>query len=542
MRLAVTLAGLLVAAPLLAGGSSTTKNSAVATSSRFSTAVALSVLRDGGNAADAAIAAAFMLAVARPDAAGIGGGGMLVYYERERNATWMVDFREAAPAKLATTSKGGPLTGISASATPGFVPGLALAHKRFGSRPWKDLVLPASRFAETGFPVDDAFAKSIASAYASGHFDAEAAAIFAPGGKALLAGEPLVQKNLGASLAKIAKGAGVLRDGALAIRISGASAKAAGTLALRDFREYDAEIRAPLNVQAGPYTLVTAPPPSSGGVTLAATLAIMSGLDLGTGGPESAQFVHLVTEAGRRAMFDARRHVGDPAYSRVAFDQILSPERLRFWRESIDATRATPSRNLPLSGSSHTTHIAVVDQKGNAASMTISLSGEFGSGWVAGDTGILLNAAMNDFRAKIDPVEGETTPPLPPNAAEPKKRPASPAAPCILLFDGRPRLVIGSAGGDAIPHVLLTILLRHATLDQPLADAIAAPRIYQTEGTDQLACEKDRWPAESLAALRALGHGVEFREAIGEVNAILIGKSEIVAVADPRGQGATGGN
>lgn len=542
MRLAVTLACLLVAAPLLGGGTSTTKNAAVATSSRFSTAGALMVLRDGGNAADAAIAAAFMLAVARPDAAGVGGGGFLVYYERESNSTWMVDFREAAPAKLAAVSKDGPLTGVSASATPGFVPGLALAHKRFGSKPWKDLVLPASRFAETGFPVDDPFAKSIAKAFAAGHFDPDAAAIFAPGGKPPVAGERLVQKNLGSSLAKIAKDAEVLRDGSLAIRISSASSKSAGTLALRDFREYAAEIRAPLSVQAGAYTLVTAPPPSTGGVTLASTLAVMNGLDLGKGGPESARFVHLVTEAGRRAMFDARRQVGDPAYSRIDFDQILSSERLLFWRDSIDPARATPSRNLPLSGSLHTSHIAVVDAKGNAASMTISLSGEFGSGWVAGDTGILLNGAMNDFRATVDPVEGEATPPLPPNAAEPKKRPASPAAPCILFFDGLPRLVIGAAGGDAIPHILLAILFRHATLKQTLADAIEAPRIFQTERTDQLACEKGRWPDETLEALRKLGHGVEFRESIGEVNAILIGKSEIVAVADPRGQGATGGN
>lgn len=542
MRLALTLAGLLVAAPLLAGGSSTTKNAAVSTSSRFATAAALAVLRDGGNAADAAIAAAFTLAVARPDAAGVGGGGFLVYYESESNAKWMVDFREAAPAKLPELPKEGALHGVNASATPGFVPGLALVHKRFGSRPWKELVLPASRAAETGFPVDDSLARSMADALSRNHFDPQAAAIFAPGGKTPAAGELFVQKQLGASLAKIAKNANVLRDGALAIHISNSSSKAAGALALRDFREYAAEIRSPLSVQVGAYTLVTAPPPSTGGVTLASTLAIMSGLDTGMGGAESARFVHLVTEAGRRAMFDARRHVGDPAYSRVAFDQILSSARLRFWRESIDPARATPSRNLPPSGTQHTSHIAVVDAKGNAVSMTISLSGDFGSGWVAGDTGILLNGAMNDFRAKVDPVEGEATPPLPPNAAEPKKRPASPSTPCILFYDNKPRLVIGAAGGDAIPHVLLAVMLRYATFNQTLADAIAAPRIFQTDGTDQLACEKGRWPDETLEQLRALGHGVEFRNSIGEVNAILIGKSEIVAVADPRGQGATGGN
>jgi gamma-glutamyltranspeptidase/glutathione hydrolase len=241
-------------------------------------------------------------------------------------------------------------------------------------------------------------------------------------------------------------------------------------------------------------------------------------------------------------MFDARRQVGDPAYSRIALDQILSTERLRFWRESIDPARATPSRLLPLTGTLHTTHIAVVDAKGNAASMTISLSGDFGCGWVAGDTGILLNGAMNDFRATIAPVEGETTPPLPPNAAEAKKRPATTAAPSILFFDGRPRIVIGAAGGDAIPHIILAILLRYATFNESLADAVAAPRIFQTEDADQLACEKGRWPDERLEALRALGHGVELRESIGEVNAILIDKSGIVAVADPRGQGATGGN
>ena len=542
MRLAITLAGLLVATPLFGGGTSTTTRAAVSTSSRFSTAAAIEVLRDGGNAADAAIAAAFVLAVARPDAAGVGGGGLLVYHERERNATWVVDFREAAPAKLPAMPKGEPLTGVSAAATPGLVRGLSLTHRRFGSKPWKELALPASRLAEGGFAVDDALAKSIASALAAGRFDSGAAAVFAPGSKPVSAGDFLVQKNLSASIAKIAKGPDVMRDGSLAIRISDASAKASGSLALRDFREYDAEIRAPLSVQAGAYTLVTAPPPSTGGVTVAATLAIMSGLDVGNDGPESTRFIHLLTEAGRRAMFDARRHVGDPAYSRVAFDQILSTERLRFWRGSIDPARASSNHYLLSSGTRHTTHIAVVDAKGNAASMTISLSGEFGCGWIAGDTGILLNAAMNDFRETVEAVEGESTPPLPPNAAEPKKRPASAAAPCILLFDGSPRVVIGAAGGEAIPHIVLAVLLRYATFNQSLADAIAAPRIFQSESAGQLACEKDRWPDSRLEALRAMGHGIEFRESIGEVNAILIGKSGIVAVADPRGQGATGGN
>ena len=198
MRLAVTLAGLLVAAPLFGGGTTTSKNAAVATGSRYATNAALAVLRDGGNAADAAIAAAFVLSVARPDAAGIGGGGMLVYHDREHNANWVVDFREAAPAKLPVVPKDGPLTGVSAAAMPGLVRGLAETHRRFGSRPWKELVLPASRLAEEGFVVDETLSASIARNLETNHFDPRAIAIFAPEQKAPASGQRLVQKQLAA--------------------------------------------------------------------------------------------------------------------------------------------------------------------------------------------------------------------------------------------------------------------------------------------------------------------------------------------------------
>lgn len=542
MKRLITLAGLLVAAPLFGGGTSTTKQTAVSASSRYATAAALAVLGEKGNAADAAIAAAFVLAVARPDAAGVGGGGMLVYHERDRKATWVVDFREAAPAKLPPVPKEGPLTGVSAAAMPGLVRGLSDVHTRFGSRPWKELVLPASRLAEEGIIVDAALSGAIGKGLDSGRFDPQAAVIFAPDNKAPRAGDRLTQKQLATTLAKIASGADTFVDGALAIRISDASAKTGGSLALRDFREYRSEVRAPLSVQAGAYSLVTVPPPSTGGLILASTLAIASGLDLGREGAESARFIHLVSESARRAMLDARRDVGDPAYTRVALDKILAPERLRLWRESIDLERATPTRNLLPPAGTHTAHIAVIDARGNVASLTLSLSGEFGCGWVAGDTGILLNGAMNDFQATVATLEAETTAPLPPNAMEPKKRPATLIAPCILFFDGKPRMAIGAAGGEAIPHIVLAVLLRYASFGQSLPDAIAAPRIFRTEASDQLVCEKDRWPAETLAPLRSMGHGVELRDAIGEVNAILVTDSGLVAVADPRGQGATGGN
>lgn len=542
MRLAVSLVGLLVAAPLFGGGTSTSKHAAVTTGSRYATNAALAVLHDGGNAADAAIAAAFVLSVARPDAAGIGGGGMLIYHQRGRDATWVVDFREAAPASLPKLPKDGLLVGVNAAAMPGLVRGLAETHRRFGSRPWKELVLPASRLADEGFVIDDTLSRSIARSLESKHFDSRAAAIFAPSEKAPEAGQRLVQKQLAASLVKIAKSADTIFDGALAIRIADASAKDGGSLALRDFHEYRAEIRAPLKVQAGAYSLVTAPPPSTGGLILAETLAMTNGLDLGRDGVDSPRFVHLLSEAARRAMLDARRNVGDPAYTRVALDRILDPERLRAWRDTIDPARSTPTRNLPVPHSSHTSHIAVIDAKGNVASLTLSLGGEFGSGWVAGDTGILLNGAMNDFRATVDRVEGETTAPLPPNAAEPKKRPATPIAPCILFLDGKPRMAIGATGGEAIPHILLSVLIRYASFNQSLADAVASPRIFRTEDGDQLVSETGRWANDTLEALRSMGHGVLMRDSIGEINAIAVSDSGLVSVADPRGQGATGGN
>lgn len=358
------LAILLVVAPsAFAGSQAIGTRAAIATSSRHATQTGLQILRHGGNAADAAIAVAFMLAVVQPDAAGIGGGGALVYYDAKSDAVWTLDFRENAPATLAGPA---PRSGVGAVAVPSTVAGMGELHRRFASMPWKDLVGPAARGAEG---------------------------------------------DLAKTLDTIAKsGARVFYDGPLASHIVERVRKAGGLLSLHDMREYKAAWRAPIRVAIGNDHVDSIPPPSAGGTMLAEMLSIIGTSALKA---DDAASIHFIVEAERRAAFDRDKYFNDTAA--VRYQQLLSAEHAQHWRASIDRARATPTLSLgepakAIAQNNHTSHFTIVDAAGNIASVTTTLGNANGSGFEVPGSGFVLNDAAKDATRGGDRVASSLTP------------------------------------------------------------------------------------------------------------------------------------
>lgn len=492
---------LIAAAPLQAGSVLVAKHAALATASPMATQIGLTVLQRGGNAIDAAVAAAFVLAVAEPQSGNLGGGGVLLYYDAAQRAVWALDFREVAPGATTATMFGGktpPREGAMTAGVPGSVAGLDAMRKRFGTQPWRDLLEPAVRLARS---------------------------------------DSRAPKDLADTLARLAaKGANDFYRGEIAARIVESVRKSGGIISHTDLREYKPIWRAPIRVTMRDFDLYAAPPPSAAGLMIAEELNILSGFDLRATGFQTPAEIHLVAEAARRAAIDRDRYLGDPAVARTPYADLLSPQHAERWRASIDPARATPTITLTepataLAQSAHTTHISVVDSEGNVAALTTSLGDDFGSGFVVPGCGFYLNDAMRDF----------TPAPSSPNAIASGRRMATSDAPTIVLRHGRPYLVIGTSGGAAIPNIVLQVFLGVATFGKSLPEAVEAPRYDQQAVPEDMAFEFGRAPAAVVDRLRAMGHGMRAAEPAGDIQAILIDGSRIIAVSDSRHGGAAGG-
>jgi gamma-glutamyltranspeptidase/glutathione hydrolase len=478
----------MLATNAFAGSQVTARHAALATSSPAATQIGLRVLKNGGNAIDAAVAVSFALAVLEPKATGLGGGGFLTYYEAGSGGVWTLDFRETAPA----TAKIPASKGAVSAGVPGFLAGLDAMHSRFGSRPWRELVTPAQLMAK---------------------------------------------EDLAKTLQRIGEqGAHDFYDGELTHKLVEAVQAAGGLFSYRDLRDYKPIWRAPVRIAFRGMEIYTVAPPAAGGLALASVLKIMNGPDLGASGWQSAKTLHLLLEAERRAAIDRDKFLGDPASGRVPMRDLLSDERAALWRASIDPIRVTPTIALAEPGataapSGHTSHISIVDSHGNVVSLTTSLGDDGGSGFVVPGLGVLLNNAMNDFSSS----------PGTANSVQWGNRPASPLSPVIVLRGGKPLLAIGTPGGATITTTLAQILLDMLVFKRSLADAIAAPRWSQQATPEEIAYEQGRAPQATLDALAALGHGLRAREPIGDVQAVLIDGRKLVAISDSRHGGAAGG-
>ncbi len=508
----------------------------VVSAHRLASETGVEVLRNGGNAVDAAIAVAYALAVTFPEAGNIGGGGFMTIRLANGRKTF-IDFRETAPqaasANMYLDAAGNVIAGLStrgyrAVAIPGTVAGLELARVKYGTRPRAALMASAIRLARNGFVLDQGDASFLNEGAADFAKDASSAAVFVNQGKLWQKGDRFVQTDLGRMLALIsAKGADAFYKGEIANRIVAASKAHGGILALADFATYRAVERAPVECDYRGYHIISAPLPSSGGVVICETLNILSGYPMRDLGFHSAQGVHYMTEALRRAFHDRNVNLGDPGFVKVDVAQFISTEYAAQLRAGIAADKATASVSLGIPGASHegtnTTHFSIVDAQGNAVSLTYTLNDWFGARVTAAGTGILLNDEMDDFSSKpgaanmFGLVEGAN------NAIAPGKRPLSSMSPTIVTKDGKLVMVLGTPGGSHIPTGVLQVMLNIIDHGMTVTEATDAPRIHAQWLPDVLYYEPHALSADTIALLVKRGHKLEPMDYQNQIAAIVVG-------------------
>jgi gamma-glutamyltranspeptidase/glutathione hydrolase len=537
-------AGLLLGLCGLAGAASRAPAAAehgmVVSAQHLATRVGVDVLRSGGNAIDAAVAVGYALAVVYPAAGNLGGGGfMTIRLSDGTNA--FLDFREAAPAAarrdMYLDAQGRALEaastrGYSSVAVPGTVAGLELARARFGTRPRAALLEGAIALADEGFVLDQGDADMLVESAAADMLrDAPAAAVFLPGGRPPRAGERLVQKDLARTLRRIRdRGAEGFYRGPVAEAIVAASRAGGGILAPEDFAQYRAKWREPIECDYRGYHLVTAPPPSSGGVVLCEMLHILEGEPLRDLGFRSARAVHWQIEAMRIAFLDRNRSLGDPDFVDNPVARLIDPQYGARMHAAIDPARAgsAGAGELPREGS-NTTHYSIVDAWGNAVAVTYTLNEWFGARVMARGTGVLLNDEMDDFRSgpglsnSYGLVQGEA------NAIAPGKRPLSSMSPTIVTKDGATLLVLGTPGGSRIPTAVLHVLLNVIDYGMDIQEAIDAPRFHQQWMPEPTDLEEYALGPDTVAILRGMGHRFTSIGKRGHLAAILLGAPAIGA-------------
>ncbi|MCU1258293.1 MAG: gamma-glutamyltransferase [Bryobacterales bacterium] len=515
---------------------------------RHATDVGEAVLESGGNAVDAAVAVGLTLAVTHPAAGNLGGGGFMLIRFADGRSTF-VDFRERGPGSASRDMyldpEGKPtkdsLIGYRASGVPGTVKGLEYAHRKWGRKPWKELVNPAVDLAAKGFPVSWGLATSLQSEIVSeklAPFE-NSKRIFLKGGTFYQPGDLLIQPELAATLKRIRdKGSKDFYEGETA-RLLAADMKAhGGLITVDDLQAYKAIERQPLLGKYRGYDIITAPPPSSGGIGVLQMLGVLEGTDYYKGGAGSAAELHMLAETMRRYFADRSEYLGDPDFYKVPVSTLLNPKYIATLRESIDPAKATPSEqvkpgSLTAYESMETTHFSIVDAEGNAVAVTYTLNSGFGSGVTVSKLGFLLNNEMDDFAPKPgEPnayglIQGEA------NAIAPHKTPLSSMVPTIVAKDGKLFLVVGSPGGPTIINSVLQTILNTIDFHMNAQEAVDQPRIHHQWMPDVIVLEQSFSP-DTMDLLRAKGHQLRPVPTFGEVAAILFDGEWLQGAPDGR--------
>jgi gamma-glutamyltranspeptidase / glutathione hydrolase len=525
----------------------------VVTRERHATDVGVQTLRSGGNAVDAAVAAGFALAVTHPSAGNIGGGGfMLIRMADGRTA--FLDFRERAPASASRNmylDPAGKATadstiGYRASGVPGTVRGFEYAAKKYGRTPWAALVRPSVELASKGFELSWGQARSLRAAAAGLSRFTESNRIFLRGGRFYEPGETFTQPELGRTLDRIARlGAADFYEGETARLLARDMREHGGAITLDDLKSYAVVERKPLEGAYQGYTIVTAPPPSSGGVGILQMLGVLEGSGFEKAGAGSAAAVHWMAEAMRRYFADRAQHLGDADFVKVPLAGLLDSGYIARLRASINPDRATPSAGVHAGvfmahESAETTHYSVADAEGNIAIVTYTLNGGYGSRVTPAELGFLLNNEMDDFAPKPGEanmyglIQGEA------NAIAPRKRPLSSMTPTILLRDGKPWCALGSPGGPTIINTVLETIVNLVDFGMNVQDAVNWPRFHHQWMPDELSLEPGFSP-DTVALLEKRGHTVRRGGAQGEVAAIRFENGWLEGAPDPRTEGTAGG-
>ena len=524
------------------------KNGMVASEQGLATQVGLDILKQGGNAIDAAVAVGFALAVVLPNAGNIGGGGFMVLHDDKTGKDVAIDFREIAPAKASRDmyldNQGNVIDGKSlfthdASGVPGTVAGMEYALKKWGTMPLSKVLEPAIKLADKGFIVSDVLAQTLKEEKSTLGKWSSSKAIFFKNGEPLKSGDLLVQKDLAKSLRLIAKqGAKAFYQGEIATKIAKEMQLHGGTMTLEDLKAYKVVERQPIIGDYRGYKVVTMPPPSSGGVHLIEILNMLEHYPIKEDGVNSAKNIHHMAESMKLAYADRSEYLGDPDFVKIPVTGLTSKAYANELVKTIDDNKARlsstikPGKPQPYE-SDQTTHFSVMDKAGNAAAVTYTLNLNFGSGIVVEGTGILLNNEMDDFSVKPGVpnafgLVGGTA-----NAIEAKKRPLSSMTPTIVMKNNKPWLVTGSPGGARIITTVLQSVVNTIDHEMNPAEAIITPRVHHQWLPDELRVEEGISP-DTIKLLQDKGHKVVTKAPMGRIQIIQADDSGFYGYSDPR--------
>ncbi len=507
----------------------------VVTAQHLASEIGADILRRGGNAYDAAVAVGYALAVVYPEAGNLGGGGFMTF-RKANGETGFVDFREKAPLAATPTMyqdgrghlrPGLAIHGWLSTAVPGSPAGLEFIRTHYGTLDRATLMAPAIRLARDGFVLTQGDTQIFDAMTPYLRREPALAAIFLHDGAAPRPGDRLVQPDLARSLQQIADQGPdrAFYHGPIGAEIAQASKAGGGLITEQDLAHYKVRTLAPVECDYRGYHVISAPPPSSGGTTVCEILQILSGYDLHAMGFHSAAEIHVLAEAMRHAFIDRNDRLGDPDFWKNPVAELIGPEHARKIRSEIDPLRATPTPKAAdeAQEGANTTHYSIVDAQGNAAAITYTLNAWFGSGEIAGHTGIVLNDEMGDFTGKLGApnmfglVQGKA------NEIAPGKTPLSSMAPTIVTKDGKLVMVVGSPGGSRIITIVLEALVNTIDHGMTIQEAIDAPRIHEQGLPDVVLLERGALSPDTRAILE--GRGYKFRDTgyWGCAEAILVG-------------------
>ncbi|WP_434702952.1 gamma-glutamyltransferase [Pseudomonas sp. Z1-12] len=513
------------------------ENGMVVTAQHLATHVGVDVLKNGGNAVDAAVAVGYALAVVYPAAGNLGGGGFMTLQLADGRKTFL-DFREKAPlaatANMYLDKDGNVVPELStrghlAVGVPGTVSGMELALSKYGSKPRAELIAPAIQFAEEGFTLEQGDVDLLETATEVFKKDMrDSGAIFLHNGEPMQVGQKLVQKDLAKTLREIsAKGADGFYKGWVADALVTSSQANKGIITQSDLDKYKTRELAPVECDYRGYHIISAPPPSSGGVVLCQIMNILDGYPMKELGFHSAQGMHYQIEAMRHAYVDRNSYLGDPDFVKNPIDHLLDKNYAAKLRAAIEPQKAGDSQKIkpgvaPHEGS-NTTHYSIVDKWGNAVSVTYTLNDWFGAGVMASKTGVILNDEMDDFTAKVGVpnmyglVQGEA------NAIAPGKAPLSSMSPTIVTKDGKTVMVVGTPGGSRIITATLLTILNVIDYGMNLQEAVDAPRFHQQWMPEETNLETFAASPDTQKLLESWGHKFAGPQDPNHIAAILVG-------------------
>jgi gamma-glutamyltranspeptidase/glutathione hydrolase len=532
----------------------TAEHGMVVAQEKIGARVGADILKQGGNAVDAAVATGFALAVSYPRAGNIGGGGFMIIHSAERGEDVAIDYRETAPAAATRDmflgADGQPDIAKSRDSAlsigvPGTVAGLALALEKYGSGKFTlaQLLKPAIDLARDGFVVADDMADTLPGIQRRlARWPATVRIFSRADGSSLQDGDRLVQADLAATLSAIsAQGPRGFYEGAVAEKLAAGVREAGGIVTPDDLKAYRPVIRTPVRGNYRGYDIVSMPPPSSGGVVLLETLNILEGFPMPEMKQGSAPSLHVMIEAMKRAYADRARYLGDPDFITAPVAILMSKEYAARQRAGIELDRATPwtdalSATPPREGS-NTTHFSVVDAKGNAVSNTYTLNFPYGVGLVAEGTGVLLNNELDDFTAAPGASNAFGLVGFEANLPGPGKRPLSSMSPTIVLKGGKPVLVTGSPGGSRIISTVLQVIVNVLDYHMDVAAAVAAPRLHHQWLPDEVRIEHG-FAEDVIAGLKARGHAVVEPMGQTSANSVAVTDNGLLGAPDPRTRGA----